>query len=63
MERCDEAGAPTLVEIDQAAKAAGEAAIRAAPLVELTLAAFPGARLEHLSCAKTFARSRLLDCR
>ncbi|MCC6827065.1 MAG: DNA polymerase III subunit gamma/tau [Novosphingobium sp.] len=45
VERCDDAGAPTLVELEQSAKAAGEAAIRAAPLVELTLAAFPGAEL------------------
>src|SRR6218665_1208128 len=45
VERCDEEGAPTLVERDQAAKAADEAAIRAAPLVEAALAAFPGAEL------------------
>ena len=45
VELCDEEGAPTLIEQDEAAKAAGDAALRLNPLVEATLAAFPGAEI------------------
>ena len=43
--RCDDQGAPTLVERDEAAQAEAQAALRRSPLVEATLAAFPGAEI------------------
>ena len=43
VERVAGEGAPTLVEQDDAAKADAQAALRRSPLVEATLAAFPGA--------------------
>jgi len=45
VERVEGEGAPTLVEIAEVQKAADTEALRASPLVEATLAAFPGAEL------------------
>jgi DNA polymerase-3 subunit gamma/tau len=45
VERVDADGAPTLVEIAEVKKAADAEALRTSPLVEATLAAFPGAEL------------------
>lgn len=45
VEACTEQGAPTLVERSDAAKAEQEAEMRRSPLVEATLAAFPGAQI------------------
>ncbi|KMS60386.1 DNA polymerase III subunit gamma/tau [Novosphingobium barchaimii LL02] len=45
VERVDAEGAPTLVEIAEVKKGADAEALRAAPLVEATMAAFPGAEL------------------
>jgi DNA polymerase-3 subunit gamma/tau len=45
VERVNADGAPTLVEQAEAKKAADTQAVRGAPLVEATLAAFPGAEL------------------
>jgi len=45
LERCDEPGMSTLVEQEEARRLAEKAAIRAEPLVEAALAAFPGAEL------------------
>ncbi|MCT2400387.1 DNA polymerase III subunit gamma/tau [Novosphingobium mangrovi (ex Huang et al. 2023)] len=45
VERVNAEGAPTLVEQAEAKKAADTQAVRGAPLVEATLAAFPGAEL------------------
>jgi DNA polymerase-3 subunit gamma/tau len=45
LERCNEQGIPTLVEQAETQKRAAQAAIRSDPLVEATLAAFPGAAL------------------
>ncbi|EJL22646.1 DNA polymerase III subunit gamma/tau [Novosphingobium sp. AP12] len=45
VERVDAEGAPTLVEIAEVKKAADAEALRTSPLVEATLAAFPGAEL------------------
>ncbi|MCJ2184452.1 DNA polymerase III subunit gamma/tau [Novosphingobium sp. 1949] len=45
VERRESGGAPTIVERAEAAKVAASQALRAAPLVEATLAAFPGAEL------------------
>jgi DNA polymerase-3 subunit gamma/tau len=43
VERVDGEGTPTLVERDEAAKTAGEAAMRRSPLVEAVFASFPQA--------------------
>jgi DNA polymerase-3 subunit gamma/tau len=43
VESCAEQGKPTLVELDEAKKAQADAELRRSPLVEATLAAFPGA--------------------
>jgi DNA polymerase-3 subunit gamma/tau len=43
VERVEGEGMPTLVEREEAAKAAGEAAMRRSPLVEAVFASFPGA--------------------
>ena len=45
VERVDGEGAPTLVEIAEQRKSADAEALRTSPLVEATLAAFPGAEL------------------
>ncbi len=45
VERCADAGQPTLVEQNDAASAASEAAVRQSPLVEAVFAAFPEAQL------------------
>jgi DNA polymerase-3 subunit gamma/tau len=45
VERVDADGAPTLVEVAEVKKAADAEALRTSPLVEATLAAFPGAEL------------------
>jgi len=43
VERCEEEGLPTLVELDEAAKRAEAQAMRSAPIVEAAFAAFPDA--------------------
>ena len=45
VERCEDEGLPTLVELEQAAQAAAQAALLRDPLVEAAFAAFPGAEL------------------
>jgi DNA polymerase-3 subunit gamma/tau len=45
VERCDEEGAPTLVERGEAAKATVQDAIQATPLVQAVMAAFPDAAI------------------
>ncbi|RXZ65742.1 DNA polymerase III subunit gamma/tau [Pelagerythrobacter rhizovicinus] len=45
VEQCEEQGVPSLVEEDEAAKAAEQAKVRAHPLVEAAYAAFPEAEL------------------
>jgi DNA polymerase-3 subunit gamma/tau len=45
VERCDETGLPTLVERGEAAKASAQDAVRATPLVQAVMAAFPGATI------------------